>query len=305
MCADCRSQSPKPWLANWGIRYKGTRPINLDKLPKIYLISLITSALVSGSIALGCSYGEIERTTIPPSTLNPAHTPVSNQVSSPVASDQRVDQVSTEEANVTVEAIPTAGSITPEIHETSAVPIVPPSTLAVGINATATIDPIRTPTTVTPNSNQTSPTPLEPTATPTDETDGFQSPDLVTRVVEVTEALIGGRRFQLEIADTPAQRVRGLMERSSLPEDAAMLFVFEGERRRTFWMKNTLIPLDILFLDPLGMVVDIQTMHTQIGVPNSQLIKYTSTQPARYAIEMNAGLSEELEIMVGSQIRFR
>ncbi len=118
-------------------------------------------------------------------------------------------------------------------------------------------------------------------------------------------ALIGGHRFQLEIADTPTERARGLMERPNLPEDAAMLFVFEGERSRSFWMKNTLIPLDILFLDAQGQVVDIQTMHTQIGVPNSELISYTSAQPVQYAIEINAGLAAKLGITVGTLTSFR
>ena len=216
-----------------------------------------------------------------------------------------MDQVSPQEATVTVEAITTAGSITPEIHEPSAIPINPTSTLAIETGSTVTLEPVSIPVTVASDGQKSSPAPPEPTATLVVDTDGFQKPDLVTGVGEVTEALIAGQRFQLETADTPAQRAKGLMERSSLPADAAMLFVFEGERHRTFWMKNTLIPLDILFLDIQGRAVDIQTMHTQIGVPDSQLVSYTSAQPARYAIEMNAGLAERLKIAVGSQIRFR
>lgn len=130
-------------------------------------------------------------------------------------------------------------------------------------------------------------------------------PDQITGVGEVAQALIGGHRFQLEIADTPTERARGLMERPDLPEDDAMLFVFEGERSRSFWMKNTLILLDILFLDAQEQVVDIQTMHTQIGVPNSELISYTSAQPAQYAVEINAGLAAKLGITVGTQTSFR
>jgi uncharacterized membrane protein (UPF0127 family) len=95
------------------------------------------------------------------------------------------------------------------------------------------------------------------------------------------------------------------MERASLPEDAAMLFVFEGDEHLSFWMKNTLIPLDILFLNAQGVVVDVQTMHTQIGVPDGALKVYRSARPARFALEMNAGLAEALGIGLGAQVLFR
>ena len=78
-----------------------------------------------------------------------------------------------------------------------------------------------------------------------------------------------------------------------------MLFVFEAEEHRSFWMKNTLIPLDILFLDARGVVVDVQTMYPQIGDADNALKVYRSAQPARYALEMNAGLAESLEHCAG------
>ena len=144
-------------------------------------------------------------------------------------------------------------------------------------------------------------TPLSPD-TPLDD---FRLPDPVAGVREVREALIEGHRFHLEVAGTPMERARGLMQRPNLPEDAAMLFVNEHEGYLRFWMKNTLIPLDILFLDAEGVVVDIQTMHTQLGVLESELKIYRSMRPARYAIEMNAGLTKALEITPGAQVLFR
>ena len=135
--------------------------------------------------------------------------------------------------------------------------------------------------------------------------DDFRLPDPVAGVREVHEALIEGHRFHIEVAGTPLERERGLMQRPNLPEDAAMLFVYDHEVFLRFWMKNTLIPLDILFLDAGGIVVDIQTMHTQLGDLESELKSYRSARPARYAIEMNAGLTKALKIMPGAQVLFR
>jgi hypothetical protein len=130
-------------------------------------------------------------------------------------------------------------------------------------------------------------------------------PDPVTGVGGVHEALVQGHGFQLEVARTSSEQAQGLMGRASLPEDAAMLFVFERDDYLDFWMKNTLIPLDILFLDARGVVVDVQTMHTQIGVPDGGLKVYHSALPARFALEMNAGLAEALGIVPGAQVLFR
>ena len=114
-----------------------------------------------------------------------------------------------------------------------------------------------------------------------------------------------GHVFRLEIARTRDERIRGLMNRESLPADAAMLFVFESESPLAFWMKNTLIPLDILYVDSAGIVVDIQTMLPEPGVADSDLRRYSSTGPARYAVEMNAGLAEMYDFDVGDQVHFR
>lgn len=144
------------------------------------------------------------------------------------------------------------------------------------------------------------------TAVPlSDPLEGFISPDPETGVGDISEALVTGQIFQLEVARTSSERARGLMNRTSLPEDAAMLFVYEREQYLSFWMKNTLIPLDILFLDASGVVVDVQTMQPQIGVSDDALKIYRSAQPARYALEMNAGLADASGIMPGAQVLFR
>ena len=135
--------------------------------------------------------------------------------------------------------------------------------------------------------------------------DDFIPPDPVTGIGDISEALVGGQIFQLEVARTSSERSRGLMERTSLPEDAAMLFVYQNVMYRNFWMKATLIPLDILFMDVQGVVVDVQTMQPQIGVADDALKRYPSARPARYALEMNAGLAEALGITPGAQVLFR
>jgi uncharacterized membrane protein (UPF0127 family) len=152
---------------------------------------------------------------------------------------------------------------------------------------------------------ETTPT-VTVTVTPTpDPMDNFVPSDPATGVGDAREALIEGYLFQLELASTDSERAHGLMDRLSLPEDAAMVFVYQSEEYRNFWMKNTLIPLDILFLDAEGVVVDVQTMQSQIGVSDGALKVYGSALPARYALEMNAGLAESIGIAPGTQVLFR
>lgn len=108
--------------------------------------------------------------------------------------------------------------------------------------------------------------------------------------------------FLLEVADTGEERARGLMNRPSLPPDRGMLFVWEVESVRGFWMLNTLIPLDILFIDGQLTVVDIQTMVPEPEVPASELTIYQSAGPAQYALEVNAGAAERCGIAVSDTV---
>lgn len=116
-----------------------------------------------------------------------------------------------------------------------------------------------------------------------------------------TVALIpsgGGERVELEveIADDWAEQQRGLMERTELAENAGMLFVFEREQPRSFWMKNTLIPLSIAYIDSDGRIIDIQDME-----PLDES-SHPSAEPARYALEVNQGFYEERGIEVGDTV---
>ncbi len=107
-----------------------------------------------------------------------------------------------------------------------------------------------------------------------------------------------GARFNVEIAKTPDEKANGLMFRKSLSKDSGMLFVFDDEQPRSFWMKNTLIPLDMIFLDSDLVVVDIQTASPCKEDP----CRLYRSPPAMYVLEINNGMSEKNKIKVGSKM---
>jgi uncharacterized membrane protein (UPF0127 family) len=99
---------------------------------------------------------------------------------------------------------------------------------------------------------------------------------------------------RVEIADTDAERRRGLMERTELAEDAGMLFVFDREVTEGFWMRNTLIPLSIAYIDSGGRIVDIQDMEPLDETP------HPPASPYQYALEVNQGFFEAQGIEIGN-----
>lgn len=108
------------------------------------------------------------------------------------------------------------------------------------------------------------------------------------------------RPLRLEIARTPAQRARGLMHRRHLAPDAGMVFVYDRVQPRCMWMKNTYIPLDMLFLDSHGVVTDV----IENTVPESTW-PYCSRGPAQYVVELRAGTARRRGLGRGSRMRFR
>src|SRR5262245_5295354 len=91
---------------------------------------------------------------------------------------------------------------------------------------------------------------------------------------------IAGRTFQLELALTEAAQRTGLSHRDHLDSDGGMLFVFRHARMREFWMKDCLIPIDAIFLDPGGRVLAMHAMTPEPGVSDGDLKRYTSKWPA-------------------------
>ncbi|MGH7418216.1 MAG: DUF192 domain-containing protein, partial [Candidatus Rokuibacteriota bacterium] len=115
-----------------------------------------------------------------------------------------------------------------------------------------------------------------------------------------------GRRvvLQVEVAATPEARSRGLMNRERLPDNAGMLFIFEEQHRWGFWMKNTLIPLSIAFIDRHWRVVDIQDMAVAPNPREGPFTIYESRAPALYALEVRQGLFKQKGIGVGARVVF-
>lgn len=110
---------------------------------------------------------------------------------------------------------------------------------------------------------------------------------------------LDGHRFRVEIAADEAARERGLMFRESLPADRGMLFVFEQPDVRTFWMKNTHIPLDILYFDQNYKLVSVQRRVPSCLDSGNNCPVYPSAGPAQYVLELNAGMADKLDVSPG------
>ncbi|MGI6047155.1 MAG: DUF192 domain-containing protein [Petrimonas sp.] len=105
--------------------------------------------------------------------------------------------------------------------------------------------------------------------------------------------------IDIEIADNNQRRARGLMYRKSLPADAGMLFIFDVEEIQGFWMKNTYIPLDMLFVNANNEIITIHANTAPLREWN-----YASTKPALYVVEVNAGYCIQKNITEGDKINF-
>jgi uncharacterized membrane protein (UPF0127 family) len=106
----------------------------------------------------------------------------------------------------------------------------------------------------------------------------------------------------LAVADTEAERERGLMERTSLARDGGEVFVFGGTVDATFWMKDTLIPLSIAFWDASGTIVDLSEMVPCTADPCP---RYGSRAPYTHALEMNAGWFADHGVTIGDTVELR
>ena len=109
--------------------------------------------------------------------------------------------------------------------------------------------------------------------------------------------------FKVEIADTPGVRLEGLMDRAGLAQDCGMLFIFDKEDKYGFWMKNTLIPLDIIWLNSQRQVVFIK--RSAQPCVNSVCSPVYPDRSAKYVIELNAGRVGFIGLEIGDKFDFR
>lgn len=114
---------------------------------------------------------------------------------------------------------------------------------------------------------------------------------------------LNGKRFTVEIADDDAERARGLMFRDELAADRGMIFIHDDEAPQAYWMKNTKIPLDILYFDRSRKLVSASERVPPCSA-GDQCPPFPSTGPALYVLELNAGMVESLGVKPGDELLF-
>ncbi|MEM2175413.1 MAG: DUF192 domain-containing protein [Candidatus Micrarchaeia archaeon] len=125
----------------------------------------------------------------------------------------------------------------------------------------------------------------------------------IERIVEIytTEGKVV--RVYVEVADEDDERIKGLMFRKNLAKNRGMLFVFDQEMNVSFWMKNTLIPLDMIFISANGTINEIKE-NIQPCIEDSCPV-YSSLHPTKYVIEVNANFTKENGIKVGDFVNIK
>jgi uncharacterized membrane protein (UPF0127 family) len=113
---------------------------------------------------------------------------------------------------------------------------------------------------------------------------------------------LGGQRYKVEVADDDAERARGLMFRDELAAGSGMIFIHEREEPQAYWMKNTKIPLDILYFDNARKLVaqqrDVPPCSAGDACP-----PYPSNAPARYVLDLKAGEAAKLKLENGAELK--
>ncbi len=107
---------------------------------------------------------------------------------------------------------------------------------------------------------------------------------------------LGNTAIDVEVADSPETRAKGLMGRKSLPDNQGMLFVFSRDQRLSFWMKNTEIPLSVAYISSDGTIREIHDLEPHNEIP------VTSMRSLRYALEMNQGAFSAAGVSPGDKV---
>lgn len=109
----------------------------------------------------------------------------------------------------------------------------------------------------------------------------------------------------LEVADNETEREEGLMNIIEMDRRKGMLFKFEEEDERIFWMKNTFISLDMIFINSEKEVINVETAQPQPNATEEELERYRSEEPAKYVIEVNARFAENYSITEGTEVSWK
>jgi uncharacterized protein len=111
---------------------------------------------------------------------------------------------------------------------------------------------------------------------------------------------IGEKVINLEVADTDRERIQGLSQRVSLPSQTGLLFIFEKPAIQSFWMKDMLFPIDIIWINDDWVVVGVENDVK----PESYPSVFSSPEPVKYVLELNSGEAEKFLIEVGTKLNF-
>ena len=120
---------------------------------------------------------------------------------------------------------------------------------------------------------------------------------------DISKVCFNEKCFNVEIADTPKKHAQGLMNRKSLDQDSGMLFLFDTEAKYCFWMKNTLIPLDIIWLDKNKRVVFIK--HDAKPCQAEPCKTFRPDEKAKYVFEINSGFAKKIGLREGDEMKFK
>lgn len=129
---------------------------------------------------------------------------------------------------------------------------------------------------------------------------GFAGPGLAACADDTVELRgdFGAARFTVEVADDAQERSLGLMNRETMPTGAGMLFVYPAPQRAGFWMKNTLIPLDMIFADETGTVTKVH----ENAIPLDETL-IDGGAGVKFVLEINGGLAGRMGIAEGTEMR--
>jgi uncharacterized membrane protein (UPF0127 family) len=141
--------------------------------------------------------------------------------------------------------------------------------------------------------------PLESTTTPLPSFEKAQE-----KPIEITVTTPNGNKIYAELADTPRKRARGLMFREHLDKDRGMLFTFPDSQPWTIWMKNTKIPLDLIWLNRKKTIIHIEPNVPGCRSAGNDCQQYQPNSPAFFVLELSAGTAERLHLKKGTPLTF-